>query len=46
MTRHTFSPTLLNEVRVGYSRNQTFVTVQDIGLNAATIFQSNGRPPA
>ncbi len=43
---HTFSPTLLNEFRLGYSRNQTFITVQDIGLNAATIFQSNGQPLA
>jgi hypothetical protein len=41
---HTFSPTLLNEFRVGYSRNQTFITVQDIGLNAASIFQINGVP--
>jgi hypothetical protein len=41
---HTFSPTLLNEFRAGYSRNQTFITVQDIGLNAATIFQNNGVP--
>ncbi|HLX41978.1 MAG TPA: carboxypeptidase-like regulatory domain-containing protein [Bryobacteraceae bacterium] len=41
---HTFSPTLLNEFRVGYSRNQTFITVQDIGLNAASIFQQNGVP--
>ncbi len=43
---HTFSPTLLNEFRLGYSRNQTFITVQDIGLNAASIFQSNGQPLA
>ena len=43
---HTFSPTLLNEFRLGYSRNQTFITVQDIGLNAAGIFQSNGQPLA
>jgi len=43
---HTFSPTLLNEFRLGYSRNQTFITVQDIGLNAASIFQSNGVPLA
>jgi hypothetical protein len=42
---HTFSPTLLNEVRVGYSRNQTFITVQDIGANAAAIFvDSSGKP--
>jgi hypothetical protein len=41
---HTFSPKLLNEFRVGYSRNQTFITVQDVGLNAATILQINGQP--
>jgi hypothetical protein len=41
---HTFTPTLLNEFRAGYSRNQTFITVQDNGLNAASIFQSNGVP--
>jgi len=41
---HTFSPTVLNEIRLGYSRNQTFITVQDIGLNAASIFQQNGVP--
>jgi len=41
---HTFSPTMINELRLGYSRNQTFITVQDIGLNAASIFQSNGVP--
>jgi hypothetical protein len=41
---HTFTPTLLNEFRAGYSRNQTFITVQDIGLNAASIFQVNGVP--
>jgi hypothetical protein len=43
---HTFSPTLLNEFRAGYSRNQTFITVQDNGLNAASIFQNNGVPLA
>ncbi len=41
---HTFAPTLLNELRIGYSRNQTFISVQDIGLNAASIFQNNGVP--
>jgi hypothetical protein len=41
---HTFSPTVLNELRLGYSRNQTFITVQDVGLNAASIFQVNGVP--
>ena len=43
---HTFSPTLLNEFRVGYSRNQTFITVQDNGFNAASVFQINGQPLA
>ncbi len=43
---HTFSPKLINEFRLGYSRNQTFITVQDIGLNAASIFQSGGQPLA
>src|SRR5882762_3819736 len=32
---HTFSARFLNEVRFGFSRNQTFITVQDSGLNAA-----------
>jgi len=41
---HTFSPNLLNEFRFGYSRNQTFITVQDVGFNAATVFQINGVP--
>jgi hypothetical protein len=41
---HTFRPTVLNELRLGYSRNQTFITVQDIGLNAAGVFQINGQP--
>jgi hypothetical protein len=43
---HTFSPTLLNEFRIGYSRNQTFITVQDNGFNAASVFQLNGQPLA
>jgi hypothetical protein len=42
---HTFSPTVLNEARLAYSRNQTFITVQDIGLNAATIFTDAGGNP-
>ncbi len=42
---HTFRPTLLNELRLGYSRNQTFITVQDIGLNAASYFPGE-RPAA
>jgi hypothetical protein len=42
---HTFGPTMFNEFRAGYSRNQTFITVQDIGLNAAAIFvDANGKP--
>lgn len=41
---HTFSPSLLNEFRLGYSRNQTFITVQDNGFNAASVFQTNGQP--
>jgi len=43
---HTFSPTILNEFRIGYSRNQTFITVQDVGFNAASVFQTNGAPLA
>jgi hypothetical protein len=43
---HTFSPTLINEVRLGYSRNQTFITVQDVGFNASSVFQINGVPLA
>ena len=35
---HTFAPNLLNEFRFGWSRNQTFITVQDAGYNSATIF--------
>src|SRR5467141_3763625 len=42
---HTFSPRLLNELRLGFSRNQTFITVQDSGFNAAKVFvDSNGNP--
>jgi hypothetical protein len=44
---HAFSPTLLNEFRFGFSRNQTFITVQDSGLDASKIFvDSNGKPLA
>lgn len=44
---HTFGPKVLNEVRIGYSRNQTFITVQDNGFNAATVFLGpNGQPLA
>jgi hypothetical protein len=42
---HTFSPTLLNEFRFGFSRNVTSITVQDSGLDASKIFvDSAGRP--
>src|SRR6266446_3742067 len=35
---HTFSPRLLNEVRLGFSRNKTFITVQDSGFDASKVF--------
>jgi len=42
---HTFSSRVLNEVRFGFSRNKTFITVQDSGLNASKIFvDSVGNP--
>ncbi len=42
---HTFSPRLLNELRLGFSRNQTFITVQDSGLDASKIFvNASGNP--
>jgi hypothetical protein len=42
---HTFSPRLLNEFRFGFSRNTTFITVQDSGFDASKIFvDSTGRP--
>jgi hypothetical protein len=42
---HTFSARFLNEARFGFSRNKTFITVQDSGFNAATIFvDANGNP--
>jgi hypothetical protein len=42
---HTFSPRLLNEVRVGFSRNKTFITVQDSGFDASKIFvDASGNP--
>src|SRR5579862_8192379 len=41
---HTFKPTLLNEFRFGFSRNQTFITVQDSGFDASKILVgSNGQ---
>ncbi len=39
---HTFTPSFLNEFRLGYSRNLTARTVQDKNVNAATIFQAGG----
>jgi hypothetical protein len=42
---HTFSPNLLNEFRLGFSRNETDITVQDKGFNAATIItDAAGKP--
>ena len=42
---HTFSPTLLNTVRFGYSFNQTNFVAQDYGFNAQSIFtDSSGNP--
>jgi len=42
---HTFSPGLLNEFRFGFSRNQTFITVQDSGFDASKVFVgANGQP--
>ncbi len=34
---HTFSPTLISELRLGFSRNKTNFTVQDVGLNDAEV---------
>src|SRR5215471_17870423 len=42
---HTFSPNLLNEFRFGFSRNQTFLTVQDSGFNAAGVLVDAGGKP-
>ena len=41
---HTFSPSLLNTFRVGYSFNQTNFVVQDAGFNAQSIFTTTGTP--
>lgn len=42
---HTFSSRVLNEARFGFSRNKTFITVQDSGLDASKIFvDSSGTP--
>ncbi len=41
----TFTATLLNEFRAGFSRNETDITVQDVGFSAASIFvDAAGRP--
>ncbi len=42
---HTFSNTFINELRLGYSRNEMERAVQDDGLNAAAIFtDASGKP--
>ena len=42
---HTFSSNLLNEARFGFSRNKTFITVQDSGFDASKIFtDASGNP--
>jgi hypothetical protein len=42
---HVFSPVLLNELRLGFSRNVTFITVQDMGFDASKIFLGpDGKP--
>ena len=42
---HTFSARVQNEARFGFSRNKTFITVQDSGLDASKIFvDSTGTP--
>jgi hypothetical protein len=42
---HTFSARFLNEVRFGFSRNKTFITVQDSGFDASKIFvDASGNP--
>jgi hypothetical protein len=42
---HSFEPTVLNELRLGFSRNQTFLTVTDSGFDASTIFKgADGKP--
>jgi hypothetical protein len=37
---HTFSPSFLNELRLGFSRNAEQRIVQDYGLDASSIFAS------
>src|SRR5262249_22747081 len=42
---HIFTPKVLNEFRFGFSRNVTFITVQDSGFDASKIFVgANGQP--
>ncbi len=42
---HTFTSSLLNEFRFGFSRNQTFLTVQDSGFDASKVLVgSDGKP--
>ena len=42
---HTFDQGLLNEFRFGFSRNETLLTVQDSGFNAASIItDGSGKP--
>ena len=41
----TFTPSLLNEFRFGFSRNQTFLTVTDSGFDASKVFVGgDGKP--
>src|SRR5258705_5231407 len=42
---HTFTPRLLNEIRLGFSRNTIDMEVQDLGFNAATIFTDSAGNP-
>ncbi len=39
---HTFSASLLTELRLGYSRNQTDFKVQDVGFNTSSILPIPG----
>ena len=44
---HTFNQGLLNEFRFGFSRNETMLTVQDSGFNAASVItDASGKPLA
>lgn len=42
---HVFSARLLNELRIGFSRNKTFITVQDSGFDASKIFVDGAGNP-